>query len=125
MFVLLLYRLVMPWLNMSIAIGSETIIANGVAAPIRMASFPSMETLQPEWFTDQPDIARSQIEILVTNETDVFDTIPDVTVRNHYWCHYHRWRSHIHRLWSHIHWSRSRNYYWLERYLPIWLNYTA
>jgi hypothetical protein len=69
-----------------------------------------METLQPEWFTDQP-------EILVTNDTDVFDTIPDVTVRNYYWRHYHRWR-------SHIHWSRSNNY-WLERYSPIWLNYTA
>jgi hypothetical protein len=53
-----------------------------------------METLQPEWFSDQPDIARSQIEILVTNETDEFDTIPDVSFRNHYWLLYHRLRSH-------------------------------
>src|ERR1700733_3818465 len=98
-----LSRLVMPWMNMSIAIGSETIIANSVFSPIRMASFPSMKTLQPEWFSDQPDITKSQIEILVTNETDVFVAIPGVTVRNHYWprwfshdywCHIHRWRSH-------------------------------
>ena len=100
----------MPWLNMSIAIGSETIIANGVLSPIRMASFPSVETLQPEWFSDQPDMVRSQIEILATNEADVFDTIPSVTVRNHY---EPRWFSHNH--WCHLHRSRSYNYHWLER----------
>ena len=59
-------------LDMSTGIFSETIIANGVPPPISMASFPSMETLQPEWFTDQPDITGSQIEILVANKTDEF-----------------------------------------------------
>ncbi|GEM_PF-1426981 len=108
--------LAMPWLNMSMGVFSVIIIASGVVSPITMVSFPSMETLQPEWFTDQPEIARSQIEILVTNDTDVFDTIPDVTVRNHYWRLYQRCRSHhYHRLRSHIHRSRSRNDYWLER----------
>jgi hypothetical protein len=73
-----LFRLAMPhWLNMSMSIGSETIIANGALSRISVVFFPSMETLQPEWFSDQPDIARSQIEILVTNKTDEFDTIYD------------------------------------------------
>src|ERR1035437_358869 len=54
-------------LFMSTGISSKIIIANGVASPIRMASFPSMKTFHPEWISDQPDTARSQIEILVTN----------------------------------------------------------
>jgi hypothetical protein len=85
---------------MSIAIGSEMIIANGVVSPIRMTSFPSVETIHPEWVGDKPDIANSQIEILATNETDVFVAIPDVTVRNHYGLLYHRLRSHIGRFLS-------------------------
>jgi hypothetical protein len=96
---------------MSMGVISETIIANGVVPPIRMIPFPSMEKHQPVWRKVHPDIARSQIEIHATNETDVFKTIPDVSVRNHYWRIYHR--------------CRSRNYQWLERYLPIWLNDTA
>ena len=74
---------VTPWLNMAVPVSPMTVIANGVVPPIRMASFPAMETLQPERFTEQPDIARSQIVILVAHETDVFVTIPGVTVRNH------------------------------------------
>jgi hypothetical protein len=112
----------MPWLDMPMGIFSETIIADGIGSPIRVTSFPSMKTIQPEWITDQPDITRSQVEILVTNETDVFVTIPDVTVRNHYWLH--RRRSHYHWCRSHDHWCGSHDY-GLERYPPIWLNYTA
>ena len=84
---------------MSMVVVSITIIANGVGSPVTMVSFPSMETLQPERFTDQPDIAGSQIEILVTDETDIFDPIPGVIVRNHYRFHgrhHHRCRSHHH-----------------------------
>ncbi len=76
---------VTPRLNMSVAIGPEMIITNGVFAPIRMASFPTVKTFQPEWVSDQPDIAGSQIEILVTHETHIFDTIPSITVRNQHW----------------------------------------
>jgi hypothetical protein len=53
-----------------------------------------MKTLDPDWVTDHPDIAGAQIVILVTNETDVFITIPDVIVGNHHCIHYHAWRSH-------------------------------
>ena len=104
------------WLNMSVGISSETIIANGVVSPIRMVSFPAMEALQTVRATSQPDIASSQIEIRATNDTNVFDTIPDVTVRNHYWLD--RCRSHYHR-------SRSRNYQWLKSHCSIRINYTA
>ena len=110
-------RPVMHWLNMSVGIFSEAIIANGVLPPIRMVSFPSMKTLQPDWITDQPDTASSQIEILVTNQTDVFAIKLDVTVRNHDWLLDHRLRGNIHRRRSH----NDR----LETYRPIWLNDTA
>ena len=56
MFVLpVLARLgVTPWLNMSVAIRPVMVIANGVDAPIGMASFPAMETIQAERIADQP-----------------------------------------------------------------------
>src|ERR1039458_288252 len=119
LFVLLLrfslYRLALHWMILSMGVFSVNIIASGVVSPITMVSFPSMETLQPERFSDQPDIARSQIKILITNETDEFDPIPDVTFRNHYWLLYHQLRSHIHRSRSHIHRWRSHNYRSEER----------
>ena len=103
---------VTPGLNVSIAISPETVIASGVSSPIPMVSFPSMEALQAEWITNQPDISRSQIEILVTHHANIFDTIPDVTIGNHYyWLHHYR--------------RRYRNYRWLEYHPPIWLNQTA
>jgi hypothetical protein len=105
---------VTPWVKMSMAIVSVMIIANGVVSPIRMTSFPSMETIEPEWVTDQPDVTKSQIEILVPNETNIFVTIPDVTIRNHYWS----------RCFSHNYWCRC-NHHWCERHPPIWLNYTT
>jgi len=116
---ILFLPLVMPWLDMSIPVGSIMVVANGVVPPISMASFPSVKTLQPEWFTEHPDIARSQIVILVTNEADIFVTIPGVAVRNHYGRHFHRWRSRIY------HWLRSHNHEWLKRHPAIWLDDAA
>ena len=98
----------MPWLLMSMGIFSVTIIANAVVSPIRMVSFIAMETLQPVSISDQPDITGSQIEILAINDTDVFDTIPDVSFRNHYRSLYHQCRCHIHRLRSHYHWGNHK-----------------
>ena len=112
---LILLRRVMPRLEMPIAIVPETIVADGVPAPIRMASFPSMETLQPVRFSDHPDIAGTQITILVANDADVFVAIPDVIIGDHYWFRNH----HRRRGW------RDRNYWKSERHLPIWLNYAA
>ena len=70
------------------------IVAHGVAPPIRMNAYPRMKVTQPDRVTDQPDIARSQIVILVTHDTDVFVTIPIVIVRDH---------RHFHHRWGHNH----------------------
>jgi hypothetical protein len=80
------------WLHMSVGVLSETIITRGVVSPISMSSFPSMETVQPLRSGQQPDIASSQIEILVPHETDIFDTIPSVSLWNHYRLNRHSWR---------------------------------
>jgi len=74
------------WRKMPVAISSETIIANGVGAPIGMEPLPFMETRQPVRTAGQPDVARPQIEIPVVDDTDVFNTIPDVGVwKLYYW----------------------------------------
>jgi hypothetical protein len=65
-----------------VGISSKTIIANGMDAPIGMVSFPSTETLQPDWITGQPDVARPQIEIPVADDADKFNAIPDIGVWN-------------------------------------------
>jgi hypothetical protein len=74
----------MPWLNMAVPVSPVTVIASGVVPPIRMAAFPVMKTLQSEGVAEQPEIARPEIVILVPHETDIFVSIPSVTVRNHY-----------------------------------------
>ena len=113
---------VMHWHNTAVGIISETNIASGVASPIRMVSFPSVETLQPDWITGQPNITGSQVKIRAANDTDEFDTVPDVAVRNldYRWRDLNGWR------WrSHDHWCRSRNYQWLKSHCSIWINYTT
>jgi hypothetical protein len=91
----LLTRLARLSMDLLMGVVSETVIPNGLGAPIRMVSFPSMETRQSIPVTSQPDIAGPQIEIPVANDADKFNTIPDVAVRNHYWLN--RCRSHYHR----------------------------
>lgn len=101
----------MPRRFTSMGISSETIIANGVVPPIRMVSFPSMETIKPPRFTIYPDIAGSQIHIHAVHETDVFITIPGVTVGNQCYRSYRdRWRNDHRRRRNH---DRRRNgNYW-------------
>ena len=103
----------MPWLNMAVPVSPVTVIASGMIPPIRMAAFPAMKALQPDGVAEQPDIAGTQIVILVTHKTDVFVTIPYVTVRNHYgagidnrgWCRINgRGRCRI------DHWLRSHHH---------------
>jgi len=79
---------------MPMGVFSETIIASGVVSPIGMTIFPSVETFQPVWPGDQPDIASSKIEILVSNQTDVVDPVPSVSLGNHYRLNHHGWGSH-------------------------------
>jgi hypothetical protein len=85
-----------------------------------------METLEPERFTVEPEVAGSQIIILVADETDIFVAIPDVIVGNQQRSLFHRrrwgidhgWRSHIYRCRCHIH-------QWPERHPSIGINDTA
>jgi hypothetical protein len=100
---------------MAMGIFSVTIIASGVASPISMAALPAMEAFQPVRSGDQPDIAWSQIEILVPDQADVFDTIPSVSLGNHYWPNLHGRGNH--------HW-RKRNCRQQQPHLPIWLHHT-
>ena len=74
---------------MSQGIFSVTIIASRVATPISVATFPSMETCQPVWSGDQPDITGSQIEILIPHQADIFDPIPSVILGDHDGCFHH------------------------------------
>jgi len=83
---------------MSTGVFSETIIASGVVSPISMTTFPAVETFQPVWPGNQPDIASSQVEILVPDQTDVFDAIPSVCLWNHDRFNHHGWGNHHCRL---------------------------
>lgn len=71
-----------PGLNMAIAVGSVTVVAHGVRPPVSMSAFPAMESVQPEWFRHQPEVARVQIVTLAIHKTDIFATIPDAGVRH-------------------------------------------
>ena len=93
-----------PGLLVPVGIAAEAIIADGVDAPIRMATFPAVETVQAVRITDEPDIAGSEIEILVADDTDVFIAVPGVAVRNPY----HHVRGHDDRRSLHHHWWRRR-----------------
>jgi hypothetical protein len=73
-----------PGMIMARVVVSITIIADGMAPPIRMASDPDMETIQADRVAKQPDITRPQIIILVADETNVFITIPYVIIRYHH-----------------------------------------
>src|ERR1700722_271368 len=114
--------IVTPWVLMSMGISSETIIANGMGSPITMTSFPSMKTIEPEWVSEQPEIPRSQIIILATNETDVLVAIPDVIVRNHYGPRFDHPRR---RRGRHKHWRRGRTQNRCQPPLSIWVNDTT
>ena len=103
-------------MNLAMSISSVTIVAGGVAAPIRMATYPAMETCQPVRSGDQPDITGSQIEVLVPHQTDVFDAIPSVSLGNHNWFNLHGW--------SHHHGWRKLNGWQPDPDLSVWLNHT-
>lgn len=70
-----------------------------------------MEALQPEWFTEKPYVARSQIKVLPANESDIFVAIPNVTVRNHFWLDDFGRGRHGAGPGSHINWRRRGDDY--------------
>ena len=110
---------------MSIVIGPESIIMSGVLAPIRMAPFPTVETIQSEWVGNQPHVAGSQIKILVANETDVFNAVPSILIRNHHRSFHHRLWSDVDRLRSDVNRLRRRNDDGCEGHPPVRTNHAA
>lgn len=69
-------------LGMSMSISSEAVVTNGVVTPIPVAPFPSMEAVQPAGIANQPHIAGAQVVILIADNTDEFNSVPDIGVRN-------------------------------------------
>jgi hypothetical protein len=103
---------VVPRVFMSLGVQTVFLIGNSMVAPIMMGSFPVMEARQAYRTQWQPDFARAQIVILITNDTDVFRAIPDVAIghtdihRDSGWLHhYRRW-----------HWWRDNDWRWRRRY---------
>jgi hypothetical protein len=77
---------VTPFLKMTVRIPPITIIADGMAMPIRMASDPDMKTVNSEGIGMNPDITRAQIIILIADHADILITVPDIIVRHFHHC---------------------------------------
>ena len=67
---------------MSLSIVTIEVIADGMITPVGMNPFPGMEAHRAVGIQGQPDVAGSKIVILVANNADVFDAVPDVVVWN-------------------------------------------
>jgi len=68
--------------HMTVGIVTETVVADGVVAPVGMDSFPVVKARHANRIKRQPDIARPQVKIRAANDADVFDSVPDVSIRN-------------------------------------------
>lgn len=107
-------HVVMTRHNMTVGVVTVKVVAYGMIAPVGMNFFPVMPARQSVGIQTQPDIAGTQIIILAADNADIFDTIPDVSIRNRYvhcycwwrWCrdlnchhgcrnlHHYRWPGH-------------------------------
>jgi len=81
-----------PVVVVSTVVVAVTFIVNGMVVPIRMNPFPVMEARQAEGFTNDPDIARSQIVIATANDTHILVAIPNVIIRSRHLHRYRGWR---------------------------------
>jgi hypothetical protein len=94
--IVILAVVLMRWRLVSLGITAVMFIVNGMSVPIRMIPFPAVKAPKPPWFTNNPDMARSQIVILTADDADVFVTVPDVIIRIHSHRHHGRGRFHGH-----------------------------
>lgn len=62
--------------------GPVMVVVDGMSAPIRVDHLPALETMESHRIANDPDIAGSQIIILVAHHTDVFVAVPGVVVRD-------------------------------------------
>jgi hypothetical protein len=91
----------------SITVPSIIDIHCRVHAPIGMDAFIIVEMRDPNLVACNPDIAGTQIDISAADETDEFETVPDIRIRDEYdgrGLHDNRWwrwhRSNYYRSWS-------------------------
>jgi hypothetical protein len=75
---------------MSVSIVTVLHIDGGMVAPVGMNSFPVMKARHANRIERQPDVAGSQIEICTADDTDIFDAVPDISIRNTYFHRYCR-----------------------------------
>jgi len=97
-----------------------------------MEAFVVVEAPEPDRIARYPDIAGSQVDITAAHETDKFDAVPDVSIRDEDYdrigCYNNRRRSNDdgrrRRLWSDHH--RRRRYGDDRRpdINPAWFNHT-
>ena len=73
----------------TVGVIAKFLVPYGMVAPVRMASLPAVEALQPDRIARDPDVAGSQIEIIRTDDPYVFISVPDIGIR-HAGCHCHR-----------------------------------
>jgi hypothetical protein len=57
-------------------------VANGVSAPIRMMSFPSVETFHAIRFHSPPNTSGPQINVFTVDDPHIFNTIPSIVFRH-------------------------------------------
>ena len=77
---------IMHWLRFGMIVihGPVMVIVDGMSTPICMTHLPGLETMEPHRVANDPDVARSQVIILVTDHADVFVTIPGVVFRDRF-----------------------------------------
>jgi len=63
----------------SMRVGAETLIANRVRTPICMTVFPVVEPRQTRPIQGQPCVARTEIIILRTDDSDIFRSVRSKT----------------------------------------------
>ena len=111
--------MILPRMIMPLGVATIFLIANGLFDPVLVVLFPVVEIAQTIRWHRQPDLVRTQVIILVTDESDVFRAVPGVTIR-HADCHSNAgrdWsRRHYncrgrHGRWSYDDWRRRRRFH--------------
>lgn len=71
-----------PRMHVPMSIQTVTLIDNDMRAPVGMGSGPFMEPRQPDRIAREPVIAGTQIKTLRPDDTDEFESVPDIGSRN-------------------------------------------
>ena len=75
------YRIA-PGRLVSVTIPSVIDVHDGVGPPIGMKAFVIVEAPEADVVAPNPDMVRSKVDIRAAHETDKFDAVPDITIRD-------------------------------------------